>query len=90
MIVGSEYGFPMDDAELDRIDFKHAQYHTLLDNKRFLAPISDNPEKILDLGCGTGTSTLMVLCLSQYQLANPGCEPFRNMVYRCRGYLSIR
>ncbi|KAH7413127.1 S-adenosyl-L-methionine-dependent methyltransferase [Cadophora sp. MPI-SDFR-AT-0126] len=49
-----EYGFPMDEAELDRIDMCHAKYFALLDKKRFLAPIPPNPQKILDLGCGTG------------------------------------
>lgn len=35
----------------------HAKYYALLEKKRFLAPIGDNPQKILDLGCGTGKST---------------------------------
>lgn len=48
-----EYGLPMDDAELDRIDMCHAKYYALLNKKRYLAPISD-PQRILDLGCGTG------------------------------------
>ncbi|KAK3903142.1 Trans-aconitate 2-methyltransferase [Staphylotrichum tortipilum] len=49
-----EYGMPMDDVELDRIDMCHAKYYALLEKKRFLSPIGDNPQKILDLGCGTG------------------------------------
>ncbi|KFZ12534.1 hypothetical protein V501_04187 [Pseudogymnoascus sp. VKM F-4519 (FW-2642)] len=49
-----EYGLPMDEAELDRIDMCHAKYYALLEKKRFLAPIGSNPQKILDLGCGTG------------------------------------
>ncbi|TPX14405.1 uncharacterized protein E0L32_005369 [Thyridium curvatum] len=49
-----EYGFPMDDQELDRIDLCHAKYYALLDKKRFLAPIPSHPQKVLDLGCGTG------------------------------------
>ncbi|KAL2171975.1 hypothetical protein VTG60DRAFT_1034 [Thermothelomyces hinnuleus] len=49
-----EYGMPMDDVELDRIDMCHAKYYALLEKKRFLAPIGDNPQRILDLGCGTG------------------------------------
>lgn len=44
----------MDEAELDRIDMCHAKYYALLEKKRFLAPIPSNPQKILDLGCGTG------------------------------------
>lgn len=50
----AEYGMPMDDRELDRIDMCHAKYYALLEKKRFLAPIGNNPHKILDLGCGTG------------------------------------
>jgi ubiquinone/menaquinone biosynthesis C-methylase UbiE len=46
----------MDEPELDRIDMCHTKYYALLEKKRFLAPIPKNPQKILDLGCGTGTS----------------------------------
>ncbi|KAF8860843.1 S-adenosyl-L-methionine-dependent methyltransferase [Acephala macrosclerotiorum] len=49
-----EYGMPMDEQEMDRIDMSHAKYYMLLEKKRFLAPISEHPQKILDLGCGTG------------------------------------
>ncbi|KFY73664.1 hypothetical protein V499_06266 [Pseudogymnoascus sp. VKM F-103] len=49
-----EYGLPMDDTELNRLDMSHAKYYGLLEKKRFLAPIGDSPQKILDLGCGTG------------------------------------
>ncbi|KAL6363212.1 hypothetical protein LRP88_02620 [Fusarium phalaenopsidis] len=48
-----EYGLPMDEAELDRIDMCHTKYCALIGKKRHLAPITD-PQKILDLGCGTG------------------------------------
>lgn len=50
----TEYGMPMDEQEMDRIDMAHAKYYMLLDKKRFLAPISDNTQKVLDLGTGTG------------------------------------
>lgn len=50
----AEYGMPMDDRELERIDMCHIKYYALLEKKRFLAPISESPQKILDLGCGTG------------------------------------
>ncbi|KFY22784.1 hypothetical protein V491_02730 [Pseudogymnoascus sp. VKM F-3775] len=49
-----EYGLPMDDKELNRLDMSHAKYYGLIEKKRFLAPIGDSPQKILDLGCGTG------------------------------------
>lgn len=50
----SEYGLPIDEEELDRIDMSHAKYVMLLEKKLFLAPIPQNPQKILDLGTGTG------------------------------------
>ncbi|KAL9088292.1 MAG: hypothetical protein Q9165_006216 [Trypethelium subeluteriae] len=49
-----EYGMPSDELEMDRLDMAHAKYYMLLDKKRFLAPIDENPHKILDLGTGTG------------------------------------
>ncbi|KAI8725411.1 hypothetical protein NCS52_00112100 [Fusarium sp. LHS14.1] len=48
-----EYGLPMDEAELDRIDMCHTKYCALIGKKRHLAPITE-PQRILDLGCGTG------------------------------------
>ncbi|KPA38321.1 phosphoethanolamine n-methyltransferase 3 [Fusarium langsethiae] len=52
-----EYGLPMDEAELDRIDMCHAKYCALIGKNRYLAPI-EKPQRILDLGCGTGSFTL--------------------------------
>ncbi|KAG4256635.1 hypothetical protein FPRO04_08476 [Fusarium proliferatum] len=48
-----EYGLPMDEAELDRIDMCHAKYCALIGKNRYLAPL-EKPQRILDLGCGTG------------------------------------
>jgi hypothetical protein len=53
----SEYGLPMDDQELDRMDLCHTKYYALLKQRRFLSPIGENPQRILDIGCGTGNST---------------------------------
>jgi hypothetical protein len=50
----TEYGLPIDEEELDRIDMSHAKYVMLMEKKLFLAPISPNPQSILDLGTGTG------------------------------------
>ncbi|ELR03727.1 hypothetical protein GMDG_06360 [Pseudogymnoascus destructans 20631-21] len=36
------------------MDKCHAKYYAMLEKKRFFAPIESNPQKILDLGCGTG------------------------------------
>lgn len=45
---------PVDELELDRIDQKHRLYTILLGDKLFLAPISPNPQRVLDLGTGSG------------------------------------
>jgi methylase of polypeptide subunit release factors len=50
----AEYGLPIDEEELDRIDLKHRLYTMLLDEQLFLAPIDPNPQRILDLGTGSG------------------------------------
>lgn len=49
-----EYGLPVDDYELDRLDMNHQKYTLLQGNRLFLAPITPTPQKILDLGTGTG------------------------------------
>lgn len=48
----------MDEQELDRLDIYHTKYQALLKKKLFLSPIYEagNPQRILDLGCRTGTS----------------------------------
>lgn len=56
IVVGHdlEYGMPIDEQEKDRIDMSHAKYYMLLNKRRYLAPISSNTQKVLDLGTGTG------------------------------------
>lgn len=41
------------------MDICHAKYFALLEKKTFLAPIGENPQRILDLGCGTGVCDLL-------------------------------
>ncbi|KIX06845.1 uncharacterized protein Z518_04821 [Rhinocladiella mackenziei CBS 650.93] len=50
----NEYGLPVDEYELDRIDMNHAKYTLLQGNKLFLAPLPLDPQRILDIGTGTG------------------------------------
>ena len=50
------YGMPIDGDELDRIDMKHRMYSMLLDEELFLAPIGPSPQRVLDLGTGSGKS----------------------------------
>lgn len=52
----------MDEQEMDRIDMAHAKYFILLDKKRWLAPI-ESPQKVLDIGCGTGWSSSVDLLI---------------------------
>ena len=48
------YGMPVDEEEMDRMDLQHRKYELCLGDRHFLAPIGDSPQKILDLGTGTG------------------------------------
>lgn len=48
------YYAPNDEAENDRLDMHHHLATLLLKGKLHVAPISANPQRILDVGCGTG------------------------------------
>ncbi|KAH7156006.1 S-adenosyl-L-methionine-dependent methyltransferase [Dactylonectria macrodidyma] len=48
------YLLPNDEEEQDRMDLVHHLYCMALGGKLFFAPISDNPQRVLDLGTGTG------------------------------------
>ncbi|KAG6093829.1 hypothetical protein E4U30_003974 [Claviceps sp. LM220 group G6] len=50
-----QYPFPMDEMEQSREDMKHVMLLMLTENKLFLSPVGDNPQKILDIGTGTGS-----------------------------------
>ena len=54
MLTCAEYGMPIDEEELDRIDLKHRLYTILLGEKLFIAPIGNDPQRVLDLGTGSG------------------------------------
>lgn len=45
---------PNDEKEQDRLDLKHHVFKLVLRGKLFCAPISPNPQRILDIGTGTG------------------------------------
>lgn len=53
----------MDEKELERMDICHAKYGALLDKRYFLSPIGEHPQRILDLGCGTGSIDVAPLWL---------------------------
>ncbi|CAP71748.1 uncharacterized protein PODANS_6_7000 [Podospora anserina S mat+] len=48
------YPIPNDDQEQNREDMKHAMMMELTDGKPYLSPIGPNPQKIIDIGTGTG------------------------------------
>ncbi|KAG6199391.1 hypothetical protein E4U35_006700 [Claviceps purpurea] len=48
-----QYPMPIDNLEQNREDMKHTMLMMLTENKLFLAPIGDHPQKILDIGTGT-------------------------------------
>ncbi|KAI8651181.1 hypothetical protein NCS55_01361500 [Fusarium keratoplasticum] len=54
------YPIPNDDAEQNRDDMKHVMMLELTDGKLFFAPVGNNPQKVLDLGTGTGSWAIEV------------------------------
>ncbi|RSL67395.1 hypothetical protein CEP52_012730 [Fusarium oligoseptatum] len=48
------YLVPNDDEEQDRMDLGHHIYSLLLGGELYRAPIGKNPQRVLDLGTGTG------------------------------------
>lgn len=49
-----KYNLPNDAIEQDRLDLQHHLMLVLLDGKLNLAPIGKNPQRVLDVGTGTG------------------------------------
>lgn len=47
-------GQPNDEEEQDRMDLLHHIYNLVLDGQLHSAPIGENPQRVLDLGTGTG------------------------------------
>ncbi|KAF7551866.1 hypothetical protein G7Z17_g4711 [Cylindrodendrum hubeiense] len=45
---------PSDDLEMERNDLQHCKFTMLMNDELHLAPIIDHPQKILDLGTGSG------------------------------------
>jgi SAM-dependent methyltransferase len=51
---GVKYPFPNDEDEMDRLDLQHHIFSLLFRGNLFLAPISPEPQHILDIGTGSG------------------------------------
>ncbi|KAF5512179.1 Secondary metabolism regulator LAE1 [Colletotrichum aenigma] len=50
----TEYWAPNDEQQNDGLDMIHNALLMILDDELFLAPIGDNPQRVLDVGTGTG------------------------------------
>jgi trans-aconitate methyltransferase len=48
------YKLPNDEQEQDRLDMLHHIFMLILDGASFIAPIGPTPQRILDIGTGTG------------------------------------
>ncbi|MCJ1457229.1 hypothetical protein MMC28_007596 [Mycoblastus sanguinarius] len=48
------YVYPNDEKESDRLDIMHKLTEVILGGKLNLAPVPRNPDRILDIGTGTG------------------------------------
>lgn len=48
------YVLPNDEQEVERLDVCHEMFKRRLNGKLHLAPIGDNPQRILDIGTGAG------------------------------------
>ena len=58
---GSSWHFlPNDDEEMDRLDLFHHIMHLRCDERLHLAPLQSCPQRILDLGTGTGIWAVMM------------------------------
>ncbi|USP76720.1 hypothetical protein yc1106_03994 [Curvularia clavata] len=49
-----KYPVPNDETEADRLDLQHHAFRLTLDGKLYRAPIPENVQNVLDVGCGTG------------------------------------
>jgi SAM-dependent methyltransferase len=62
------YVLPNDDEEQDRLDLLHHIFLLCLDGRLYDAPIEGEPQRVLDIGTGTG-----IWCID-FGDEHPGCE----------------
>lgn len=53
-LTSTGYVLPNDEREQDRLDIHHHMTNLVLGGKLHLAPIGKTPQRILDIGTGTG------------------------------------
>ncbi|KAI4863056.1 S-adenosyl-L-methionine-dependent methyltransferase [Hypoxylon rubiginosum] len=64
----TDYWGPNDEIQAHSMDLTHHTLTLLFNHKIFLAPIGDDPKKVLDIGCGTG------IWATDFADAYPSCE----------------
>ncbi len=71
-----KYPIPNDDIEQNREDMKHAMVMELTDGKLYNAPIGANPQRMVDLGTGTGLWAIESTCapLASRSLTGPSAH----------------
>lgn len=50
----TEYWGPNDDKQNEHLDINHQMLLMAMDNQLYVAPITDKPQRVLDIGTGTG------------------------------------
>jgi hypothetical protein len=48
--TGGNYWVPNDEKQENQLDIKHHLYRLILGGQLYLAPIGENPRKVLDIG----------------------------------------
>jgi SAM-dependent methyltransferase len=62
------YLAPNDDAESDRLDMHHHLATLIIGGRLITAPIGKYPQRILDVGCGTGIWSIDMGKLIHFEL----------------------
>jgi len=58
------YMVPNDEIEQSRLDLMHHLFRMMLDGALYVAPISDDVQRILDVGTGTGICKFIFLLVN--------------------------
>lgn len=74
-----QYYLPNDDVEQDRLNLQHHLWTLTLDGKLHLAPIA-NPQRVLDIGTGTGLVSITFLCLDCFRFLDFAAMCFASCV----------